>query len=105
MRRVNQVRLSDNSEVNNTSWPSGIQNEAYRASTPQVRGSIPGLGKVDSAFLPFSGLINEYQACLSANGCLVVKVSDRGWLVTSSSLVPLKTHRVRERCTLNLSNR
>ncbi|GFW28950.1 hypothetical protein TNCV_202731 [Trichonephila clavipes] len=27
-------------------------------------------------------------------GSLVVKVSDRGWLVTSSSPVPLKTHRV-----------
>ncbi|GFX23882.1 hypothetical protein TNCV_1789131 [Trichonephila clavipes] len=34
---------------------------------------------------------------------LVVKVSDRGWLVTSSSPVPLKNHRVGERCTLNLS--
>ncbi|GFS61890.1 uncharacterized protein TNCV_2592081 [Trichonephila clavipes] len=36
-------------------------------------------------------------------GSLVVKVSDRGWHVTSSSPVPLKTHRVEERCTLNLS--
>ncbi|GFY27906.1 hypothetical protein TNCV_4562601 [Trichonephila clavipes] len=34
---------------------------------------------------------------------LVVKVSDRGWLVTSSSLVPLKTRRVGKRCPLNLS--
>ncbi|GFW31494.1 uncharacterized protein TNCV_1288411 [Trichonephila clavipes] len=34
---------------------------------------------------------------------LVVKVSDRGWLVTSSSPVPLKIRRVVERCTLNLS--
>ncbi|GFV95096.1 hypothetical protein TNCV_3708911 [Trichonephila clavipes] len=34
---------------------------------------------------------------------LVVKVLDRGWLVTSSSPLPLKTRRVGERCTLNLS--
>ncbi|GFV15698.1 uncharacterized protein TNCV_986811 [Trichonephila clavipes] len=33
----------------------------------------------------------------------VVKVSDRGWLVTNSSPVPLKTHHVGQRCTLNLS--
>ncbi|GFV95143.1 hypothetical protein TNCV_1292611 [Trichonephila clavipes] len=33
----------------------------------------------------------------------VVKVSDRGRLVTSSSPVPLNIRRVRERCVLNLS--
>ncbi|GFW96556.1 aminoglycoside phosphotransferase domain-containing protein 1 [Trichonephila clavipes] len=37
------------------------------------------------------------------HGSLVIKVSDRGWLVTSSRPVPLKTRRVGERCTLNLS--
>ncbi|GFU93303.1 hypothetical protein TNCV_1860341 [Trichonephila clavipes] len=31
---------------------------------PQVRGSNPRLSKVDSTFQPFSGSINEYQACL-----------------------------------------
>ncbi|GFX50681.1 uncharacterized protein TNCV_2722671 [Trichonephila clavipes] len=36
-------------------------------------------------------------------GSLVVKASDRGWLVTSSSPEPMKTRRVGERCTLNLS--
>ncbi|GFW51527.1 hypothetical protein TNCV_4212051 [Trichonephila clavipes] len=37
----------------------------YRASTPQVLGSINVLGKVDSAFHPRCiGSINEYQACL-----------------------------------------
>ncbi|GFS94385.1 hypothetical protein TNCV_2014191 [Trichonephila clavipes] len=36
----------------------------YCASPPQVRGSNPGLVQVDSAFIPFSGSINEYQACL-----------------------------------------
>ncbi|GFV57526.1 hypothetical protein TNCV_3270571 [Trichonephila clavipes] len=39
----------------------------YRASTPQVFGSINGLGKIDSAFHPrYIGLINEYQACLGS---------------------------------------
>ncbi|GFX36646.1 hypothetical protein TNCV_580251 [Trichonephila clavipes] len=45
---------------------------AYRTSTPQVRGSILGLGKVDSAFDPFSGSINEYQAFL---GTKILEVS------------------------------
>ncbi|GFX41738.1 hypothetical protein TNCV_388511 [Trichonephila clavipes] len=36
-------------------------------------------------------------------GSQMVKISDRGWLVTISSPVPLKTHRVGERCTLNPS--
>ncbi|GFU96338.1 hypothetical protein TNCV_89151 [Trichonephila clavipes] len=40
---------------------------AYRAFTPQVRGSNPELGKVDSEFHPFNGSINEYQACLGLN--------------------------------------
>ncbi|GFT98861.1 DUF5641 domain-containing protein [Trichonephila clavipes] len=40
---------------------------AYRASTPQVWGSLNGLGKVDSAFHPrYIGSINEYQACLGS---------------------------------------
>ncbi|GFV11209.1 hypothetical protein TNCV_2719521 [Trichonephila clavipes] len=33
-------------------------------SSPQVRGSNPGLDKVDSAFNPFRGLINEFQVFL-----------------------------------------
>ncbi|GFV30006.1 hypothetical protein TNCV_3100831 [Trichonephila clavipes] len=40
----------------------------YRASTSQVWGSNPGLGKINSALHPFSGLTNEYQACLCAFG-------------------------------------
>ncbi|GFV43763.1 RNA-directed DNA polymerase from mobile element jockey [Trichonephila clavipes] len=36
-------------------------------------------------------------------GSLVVKVSDCGWLATSSSPVPQKTRRVWKRCTLNPS--
>ncbi|GFV06725.1 hypothetical protein TNCV_1611381 [Trichonephila clavipes] len=37
----------------------------FRASPPQVRDSILGLGKVESVFHPScSGSINENQACL-----------------------------------------
>ncbi|GFV98717.1 uncharacterized protein TNCV_1454031 [Trichonephila clavipes] len=36
-------------------------------------------------------------------GCPVVKVSDHGRHVRSSSPVPLMTRRVGQRCTLNLS--
>ncbi|GFT76923.1 uncharacterized protein TNCV_2860661 [Trichonephila clavipes] len=43
--------------------------------------------------------------CAAGRSSLVVKVSDRGWHVTSSSPVPLKTRRVGEGCTLNLSRR
>ncbi|GFT58432.1 uncharacterized protein TNCV_2119271 [Trichonephila clavipes] len=39
---------------------------------------------------------------MRGHGSLVVKVSDRGWRVMSSSRIPLKTLRVGERCTLNL---
>ncbi|GFW72165.1 hypothetical protein TNCV_4790521 [Trichonephila clavipes] len=39
----------------------------YSASTPQIWGSINGLRKVDSAFLPrYIGSINEYQACFGS---------------------------------------
>ncbi|GFV68965.1 hypothetical protein TNCV_3988821 [Trichonephila clavipes] len=42
---------------------------------------------------------------INPGGCgrPVVKVSDHGWLVRSSSPVPVKTRRVGQRCTLNLS--
>ncbi|GFX09879.1 uncharacterized protein TNCV_3565571 [Trichonephila clavipes] len=42
---------------------------------------------------------------ISIQGCgsPVVRVSDHGRYVMSSSPVPLKTRRVRQRCTLNLS--
>ncbi|GFU55161.1 hypothetical protein TNCV_426651 [Trichonephila clavipes] len=51
-------------------------------------------------------LLSRSTGALSAPGGrdkLVVKVSDRDWHVTSSSLVPLKTRCVGEQCTLNLS--
>ncbi|GFV01075.1 hypothetical protein TNCV_1009961 [Trichonephila clavipes] len=40
---------------------------------------------------------------INENSGLVVEGSDRGWHVTSSSPVPLKTRRVGERCPLKLS--
>ncbi|GFT14604.1 hypothetical protein TNCV_632181 [Trichonephila clavipes] len=40
---------------------------------------------------------------MRGHGSLVVKISDRGWRVMSSSRVPLKTHRAGKQCTLNLS--
>ncbi|GFS93468.1 transposable element Tcb1 transposase [Trichonephila clavipes] len=43
------------------------------------------------------------SAVFRGRGSLVVNVSDRGWYVMSSSLVPLKTRSEGERCTLNLS--
>ncbi|GFY26111.1 hypothetical protein TNCV_354281 [Trichonephila clavipes] len=43
------------------------------------------------------------SAYTSGRGSLVVKVSDRGWQVMSSSPVLLKTRRAGERCTLNRS--
>ncbi|GFV23131.1 hypothetical protein TNCV_55021 [Trichonephila clavipes] len=39
---------------------------------------------------------------MRGHGSLGVNVSDLGWRVVSSSRVPLKTRRVRERCMLNL---
>ncbi|GFS96424.1 uncharacterized protein TNCV_17491 [Trichonephila clavipes] len=40
---------------------------------------------------------------MRGHGSLVVKVSDRGWSIMSSSRVAFKTRRVGVRCTLNLS--
>ncbi|GFY24097.1 uncharacterized protein TNCV_1011501 [Trichonephila clavipes] len=50
---------------------------------------------IDSLF----GGLTVLRGC----GSPVVKVSDHGRYVMSSSPVPLKTHRVGQRCTLNLS--
>ncbi|GFV06744.1 hypothetical protein TNCV_1611571 [Trichonephila clavipes] len=41
--------------------------------------------------------------CKCGHGSLVIKISDRGWLVTNSTPVPQKTRCVGQRCTLNLS--
>ncbi|GFT17270.1 hypothetical protein TNCV_4805971 [Trichonephila clavipes] len=37
---------------------------AYRVPIPQVRDSNLGLGKFNSTYHSFSGVINVYQACL-----------------------------------------
>ncbi|GFU01943.1 uncharacterized protein TNCV_1524301 [Trichonephila clavipes] len=50
-----------------------------------------------------SKFLNRSLLPSGGRGSLVVKELDRGWLVTSSSPVPLKTRRVGERCMLNLS--
>ncbi|GFT87733.1 hypothetical protein TNCV_4000861 [Trichonephila clavipes] len=52
-----------------------------------------------------SGRVGEHQCPVSNLGCgsPVVNVSDHGRHVMSSSPVPLKTRRVGQRCTLNLS--
>ncbi|GFT02667.1 hypothetical protein TNCV_3690721 [Trichonephila clavipes] len=51
----------------------------------------------DANFIPFIFHVHV------GHGSLAVKVSDRGWHVTSLRPVPLKTRRVGQRCTLNLS--
>ncbi|GFU50786.1 NGFI-A-binding protein 1 [Trichonephila clavipes] len=56
-----------------------------------------------SFFILYNCLTIRNVRAISGRGSRVVKVSDRGWLVTSSSPVPLKTRRVGQRCTLNLS--
>ncbi|GFV70714.1 hypothetical protein TNCV_2022781 [Trichonephila clavipes] len=45
-----------------------------------------------------------FNPCYIGHNSLVVMVSDRGWRVMSSSPVPLKTRRVGQRCTLNLTS-
>ncbi|GFW09992.1 hypothetical protein TNCV_4207571 [Trichonephila clavipes] len=50
------------------------------------------------------GYLNHWAtAALLWPGYQVVKVSNHGWHVSSSSPVPQKTRRVGQRCTLNLS--
>ncbi|GFU47519.1 uncharacterized protein TNCV_2000221 [Trichonephila clavipes] len=50
-------------------------------------------------------MVQNYQVRHQKQGCgsPVFKVSDHGTHVMSSSPVPLKTRRVGQRCTLNLS--
>ncbi|GFV87306.1 hypothetical protein TNCV_4032781 [Trichonephila clavipes] len=59
---------------------------AYRDSTSLNRGSILGLGKVDSACHPFSGSINEYQACLGTKTLEVSLQTDH--LIGTSAHAP-----------------
>ncbi|GFT05326.1 hypothetical protein TNCV_123551 [Trichonephila clavipes] len=76
---------------------------------PIFEEEIPALyGKdIDSFIWTKFPVTHAYKTVCSRDrrgrGSPVVQVSDRGWLVTSSSPVPLKTCRVEERCTLNLS--
>ncbi|GFV62986.1 putative LOC100569746 [Trichonephila clavipes] len=59
---------------------------AYRVSQQQVLGSILGLGKVNSDLHPFSGSINEYQACLETKTLGVSLQTDH--LIVTSAHVP-----------------
>ncbi|GFX92488.1 uncharacterized protein TNCV_1707641 [Trichonephila clavipes] len=54
-------------------------------------------------FRIFSSSLNQVQHNFRGHGILGIKVSDRGSLATNLSPVPLKTYRVGQRCTLNLS--
>ncbi|GFS54402.1 hypothetical protein TNCV_4808931 [Trichonephila clavipes] len=75
-RTQERGKLLPNREIPNAILPQNLSEESlleegrvavYRASTPQVLGSINGLGKVDSTFHPrYIGSINEYQACLGS---------------------------------------
>ncbi|GFW72449.1 hypothetical protein TNCV_3796771 [Trichonephila clavipes] len=69
-----------------TRRPSGRIVE-YRVSTPQVWGLSPELRKVNSAFYPFSGWINEHQACARELNTGVSRQTDR--LAGKSAHAPL----------------
>ncbi|GFY23561.1 hypothetical protein TNCV_1038601 [Trichonephila clavipes] len=81
-----KMRRSDHSFTHpkSESFPDGF-NECKISPTRGLYGNQP----------------NFFNSTVTNNR--VATVSDRGWLVTSSSPVPLKTRRVEMRCTLNLS--
>ncbi|GFT64819.1 uncharacterized protein TNCV_2256611 [Trichonephila clavipes] len=56
-----------------------------------------------SSFVRREPLLAQDSTATAGCGSPGVKVSDHGRHVMSSSPVPLKTHRVGQRCTLNLS--
>ncbi|GFW99788.1 uncharacterized protein TNCV_3420171 [Trichonephila clavipes] len=70
------------------------------------RGLIIGMKTAGWSTGRVSGQVDRSETLRQSpcgRGSRGVKVSDRGWLVTSSSPVSHKTRRVGERCTLNLS--
>ncbi|GFX99040.1 hypothetical protein TNCV_4809881 [Trichonephila clavipes] len=81
-------------EYHKAQWSSGSVSRFHTTGS----GSIPELGKVDSAFHPYcSGSI---VAAVAEWSRYLIIVAD---LVKSSNPVPLKTRHVGERYTLNLS--
>ncbi|GFU49527.1 hypothetical protein TNCV_1590721 [Trichonephila clavipes] len=78
--------------------------KSVEAENPPI-GVMLKLGEGVPAELSCSSLDqgSKLGDSLRGRGSQVVKVSDHGWRVMSSSPVPLKTSRVGERCTLNLS--
>ncbi|GFX50655.1 hypothetical protein TNCV_2722411 [Trichonephila clavipes] len=82
-------------------WPTCHEFEPPVSLSMHVKSGVVWKFKGVSAWMSSSSL--EIRLFLGGRGSLVVKVSDRGWFVTSSSPVPLKIHRVAQQCTLNLS--
>ncbi|GFV94573.1 uncharacterized protein TNCV_3826401 [Trichonephila clavipes] len=76
-----------------------------RSSGNELRNSELQSSEKDynHASILLSMLYTGFGCEMYGRGSLVVKVSDHGWLVTSSCPVPLKTRRVGQRFTLNLS--
>ncbi|GFW17594.1 hypothetical protein TNCV_2651521 [Trichonephila clavipes] len=76
---------------------------ACRYPDPAAKMLVVGF-KFDTPSVQDQRLTNYATQSAFGRGNLVVKVSDLGWYVTSSNLVPLKTRRVGKRCTLKLVN-
>ncbi|GFV66648.1 uncharacterized protein TNCV_2594691 [Trichonephila clavipes] len=82
--------------LNETQWLSGSVSRFH--TTGQGFKSQDDQGQL-SISSHFSGSINEYQAAVAE----WYRYRTVACLVTGSSPVPLKTRRVGQRCTLNLS--
>ncbi|GFV85076.1 hypothetical protein TNCV_3320141 [Trichonephila clavipes] len=85
-----------------------MENQLVLLKDPNTKPLDWPMGRILEVFPGSDGLVRVVNvktstAIHSGYGSLEVQVSDGGWLVTSSSLVPRKTRRVGERCTLNLS--
>ncbi|GFV37951.1 retrovirus-related Pol polyprotein from transposon opus [Trichonephila clavipes] len=95
----------------NASQRTAVATNHINAYTAQTKS--PRLTLIDITFCGIKGRVCADTECCVTNalddpekdglGSLVVKVANRGWLVTSSNPVPLKTHRVGKLYALNLS--
>ncbi|GFX27650.1 uncharacterized protein TNCV_107481 [Trichonephila clavipes] len=74
-----------------------IWNEISQNIIQNLYGSMPD--RIASCIRARGGSTGDH----SSHGILVVNISDLGWHVTSPSPVPLKTCRVEQKCTLNMS--
>ncbi|GFT55374.1 uncharacterized protein TNCV_2714261 [Trichonephila clavipes] len=89
-------------------WPTNCSPSTPLTCLPELRGAlldewcnIPQ-DQIDNLILSMPGRCTCSRT-KEGRGSRVVKVSDHGRHVMSSSRVPLKTRRVEQRCTLNLS--